>query len=170
MKYIEDVAKFIVEHGFNANNEKFVRLIFEELVCDEKDDDEPDSFYDDEKNGDEDDKHAFRHCKKVVFDDYPDDELRVDESGKIVYSKYSIGFVKDVYIDTSLLRTTFSRLFQFLTHLKLKLVSDIPCSRMLILQSRFQSLYDVTDPDLDVSSHDSSLDSDDFYCDITSDK
>ncbi|CAG2252343.1 unnamed protein product [Mytilus edulis] len=150
-----DVAKFIVEHGFNANDEKFVRLIFEELVCDEEDDDE--------KNGDEDDKHAFRHFKKVVFDDYPYDELRVDESGKIVYSKHSIGLVKDVYTDTSLLRTTYSRLFQFLTHLKLQLVSDIHCSRMLILQSRFQSLYDVTDPDLDLSSHDYSLVSDDFY-------
>lgn len=172
MKCIDDIAKFIAEHGFNSNNEKFVRLMYEQLVSDEEEishDDEPESTSHGEKNRDEDEEHAFRNCKKVVFDDYPEDELRVDEKGEIVYSRVSVGLVKKVYSETPLFRTTYSRLLKFLSHLTLHWVPCTSCKRMSILQSKFESLHYCTDPDLEESDSDDSYDSDDFYCDNLSD-
>lgn len=168
-KCIGDIAKFIEEHGVYTNNDKFLRLMYEQLVSDkEEHSDGEESVHDDsesnsENNGDEDVEHSFRKCKKVVFDDYPGDELRVNENGTIFFSKVSVSFIKKVYSETPLFKTTYSRLFKFLSLLTMPWFQSRSCTRMSILKSKFESLYYITDPDREVSDCDDSFDSDD-YC------
>ncbi|CAG2252350.1 unnamed protein product [Mytilus edulis] len=77
-KSIEAIAKFIAEHGVNFNNDKFVRLMYEQLVSnkeehsdgEESEYDKSESTSDDARNVDEDGEHSLINSEKIVFDDY----------------------------------------------------------------------------------------------------
>lgn len=84
---------------------------------------------------------------RIAFDDYPSDELRVDENGAIGYSKLKIGYVKSVYIDSQIfLSTICHRLFNFLRVLIFfwLIDQDSKYKRMTILKMKYMQFFQMT--------------------------
>ncbi|VDH97319.1 Hypothetical predicted protein [Mytilus galloprovincialis] len=150
MKHIDLLVKYCIDHGFRSNNENFVRLFYERLVSDEDENSDDDESVNDDSEGGLDDENnedeGISNYTKVIFDDYPDDEIEVDENGRIVNINVCLGYVKRVYSECGNFhpfnKPTYSRLVKFLSKFKMsRLVGKVTeFKRMAILQQKFEYL------------------------------
>ncbi|XP_071146076.1 uncharacterized protein [Mytilus edulis] len=155
------IAEYILEHGFKSNNHEFVRTMYEQFASDKIEKGEDDeSVNEDSKicldngqNEDETEIDLADKCTKVVFDDYPGDEIWENDDGVIVYIRVRQEFVKKKYREENTLsylgRTNF-HLSLVLRGLKphLEICKKSESKRMALLKTKFKSLlnhisYDV---------------------------
>ncbi|CAC5407376.1 unnamed protein product [Mytilus coruscus] len=168
IEYIDRIADFCLEHGLRSNNDKFVRSLYEQLVSerDEKSlNDHSESNLDNEKNRNDDDENRIYNYTKVMFDDYPNDELGEDENGRILHIRVRLGVVKSVYSENNRVypfRRTYSRLCRFLSNfMTYGLFGNITeFKRMAIIQQKMKFLYSSITPDQELSDSD---DSDEYF-------
>lgn len=147
------IAEYILEHGFKSNNHEFVRMMYEQLASEqiEKSEDDESVNEDSEicldngQNEDEIENDWAAKYTKVVFDDYPGDEIWEDDNGVIVHIRVRHGFVKKKYRNKNLsyyLGTSNIRLFlvlhDLLQHLVICMESD--SKRIALLKTKFESL------------------------------
>ncbi|VDI17071.1 Hypothetical predicted protein [Mytilus galloprovincialis] len=163
MGYIDDIARFVLEHGVKVSNDKFVRTMFEKLVSYTPRIEEIfhagrfelESLF---QNEDEEDVAI---AKTIVLDDYPDEEIGEDENGSVVYRNLKDIFVRRVYQEHCILfGPTYHRLFEFLSFLMVRWYTneDSKYERMTILREKFDQLFYITrekDMFCEFDSHDS---------------
>lgn len=147
------IAEYILEHGFKSNNHEFVRMMYEQLASeqiekseyDESVNEDSEICLDNGQNEDEFENDWAAKYTKVVFDDYPGDEIWEDDNGVIVHIRVRHGFVKKKYRNKNLsyyLGTSNIRLFlvlhDLLQHLVICMESDT--KRIALLKTKFESL------------------------------
>lgn len=162
-KFENEIAKYFLKYGFNSNNDKLVQIMYEQFVSydDEQITDEESEDDDLDKCTDEvtSQEGAAEDCgvngKKIVFDDYPADEFRVNANGMIIHSQGRVGSLKKIFFDPMEGPTYNSRLYKFLSFLKFKSFRmGTPRTLMELLRLKFKTLLDSINPDRSSASSD----------------
>lgn len=166
MMFTDKIVLYLSEHGFISKNEKFVQVMYEQFVSDKREQSNDTgsvgndflSRTDEATNQEGTEEKCTVNGKRVVFSDYPGDELRVDENGMVIQSQVKVGSVKFCYRDAyeSNYRKTYSRLYNFLSDLKYMLHWSTPDTVIGLLKLKFECLLDDIDPERSYSSSDSS--------------
>lgn len=120
---------------------------------------------------------AVENCvvkgKKIVFDDYPDDELRVNENGIVIQKHVKGASIKSVYYDRSHshYRITHNRLSLYLSNLEFEsmIPGETPGTLLGLLKIKFENLSYRIMFRQSVSDSDFSDYSDDYDCSNYSD-
>ncbi|CAG2217828.1 unnamed protein product [Mytilus edulis] len=162
-KFENEIAEYFSKYGFNSNNDKFVRMMYDQFVSydDEQITDEESEDDDIEKCTDEatNQENAVENCgvngKRVVFDNYPGDEFIVNANGMIIQSQVIIRCIKKTFGDPMEVSTFNSRLYKFLSYFKFH--SNrwwTPATLIELLKLKFKTLLDGIDPEQGSASSD----------------